>query len=141
MIAVLLTLMLKTLGSIESSTRLKECVVRVGVDKRARHDRNKLDGSEMDDNKVDGGKVNNEVGKKGQKMSKSKKLSKSKSTVGSSDFLTPGTKLVFNKLRQAFFKALILHYLNPERHIQIETDASGYAIGGVLSQLTLDDLG
>ena len=28
-----------------------------------------------------------------------------------------------------------------ERHIQIKTDASGYAIGGIFSQLTLDNLG
>ena len=44
-------------------------------------------------------------------------------------------------MRQAFFKALILHYFDLEYHIRIETDASGYAIGRVLSQLTLDDSG
>ena len=40
-----------------------------------------------------------------------------------------------------FFKAPILGHFDPKRHIRIETDASGYAIGGVLSQLTSDDLG
>ena len=40
-----------------------------------------------------------------------------------------------------FLKALILYHFNPECYIQIETDVSGYAIGRVLSQLTLDDLG
>ena len=68
-------------------------------------------------------------------------MSKSKKTVRSSDFLTPRAKLAFSKLRQAFLKAPILHHFNPERHIQIETDVSGYTIGRVLSQLTLDDLG
>ena len=40
-----------------------------------------------------------------------------------------------------FLKAPILHHFDPKCHIRIETDASGYAIGGVLSQLTSDDLG
>ncbi len=35
----------------------------------------------------------------------------------------------------------ILNHFDLERHIQIETDASGYDIGGILSQLTLDDSG
>ena len=48
---------------------------------------------------------------------------------------------MFTKLRQAFFKASILYHFNPERHIRIEMDASGYAISRVFSQLTLDDLG
>ena len=68
-------------------------------------------------------------------------MSKSKKAVGPSDFLIPGAKLIFTKLRQAFLKAPILHHFDPERHIRIETDASGYAIGGVLSQLTSDDSG
>ena len=74
-------------------------------------------------------------------MSKFKNLSKSKKTVRFLDFLTPGAKLAFTKLRQAFCKAPILYHFDLERYIQIETDAFGYAIGGVLSQLTLDDLG
>ena len=44
-------------------------------------------------------------------------------------------------MRQAFTKALILWYFDLKYHNQIETDALGYAIGEVLSQLTLDDLG
>ena len=57
------------------------------------------------------------------------------------NFLTPGAKLEFIKLRQAFLKAKILHQFDPERHIRIEIDASGSAICGVLSQLTLEYLG
>ena len=73
----------------------------------------------------------------GQKF---KNLSKSKKTVRS-DFFTPGAKLVFTELRQAFLKAPIHHHFDPEHHTRIETDVSGYAIGGVFSQLTLDALG
>ena len=77
----------------------------------------------------------NEIGKKVQNLSKSKK------TVESSNFITFRAKLAFTKLRQAFFKALILYHFYPKRHIQIETDTSGYIIGRVFRQLTLDNLG
>ena len=55
-----------------------------------------------------------------------------------SQFLTPEDSLAFNRLRQAFTDVLILHHFIPERHIGIATDASGYAISGVLSQVTSD---
>ena len=98
-------------------------------------------GSIIGNSEVDSGEVgDNEIGKKVQKMSKSKKLSKSKKMVGS-NFLTPRTKLTFIKLRQVFVKALILHHFDPECYIRVETDISGYVIGGVFSQLTLDNLG
>ena len=48
-------------------------------------------------------------------------------------FLTPKTRLAFTQLRQVFVKAPILHHFNSESHIQIETDASGYVISGVLN--------
>ena len=60
--------------------------------------------------------------------------------MGSLDFLTFEARLAFTKLRQAFVIALILYHFNPNYHICIETDVSGYAIGGVLSQLTPDNL-
>ena len=53
------------------------------------------------------------------------------------NFLTSNAKKAFNHLRLAFIKALILQHLDLESHIQIKIDASGYAIGGVLSQLNL----
>ena len=56
-------------------------------------------------------------------------------------YLTPGAKRAFTHLRQAFSKALILRQFNPKCHIRIETDASSYAIGRVLNELTLDNLG
>ena len=63
-----------------------------------------------------------------------KKSSKSKNPA----FLTADARQAFTQLRQAFTEAPILSHFDPERHIRIETDASGYAIGGVLSQLTSD---
>ena len=57
-----------------------------------------------------------------------------------SNYLTPDAKKAFDQLRQAFTKAPILQHFDPEQYIRVETDASGHAIGGVLSQLT-NDLG
>ena len=51
-------------------------------------------------------------------------------------FLIFEAKLAFLRLKQAFTEAPILHYFDPENYIQIETDASDYAIGGIPSQLT-----
>ena len=114
--------MLKTLEGTEFMTRPGEGRVRVGGSSRAGRDENELDRS-----KIDGGEVgNNEVGKKVQNLSKSKK------TVGL-DFLTSGGKLMFTKLRKVFVKAPILHYFDLKCYIRIETDVSGYAIDGVLS--------
>ena len=132
--------MLKTSNT--ESAEPRKGVVGVGGGSRAGRDRGGIDGSEMNDVEVDGGEVEvDEVGKKARKTSKSKNSSKSKKAVGPSDFLTPGAKLAFTELRQAFFKAPILHHFDLERHIRIETDVSGYAIGGVLSQLTSDNSG
>ena len=125
-IAAPLISILKTSESTESKTWAGEGKVEVGGNRAGRGgsklDKSKLDGGEIDDDKVD-----NEFGKKGQKTSKSK------STIGSSNFLIPRAKLAFTKLRQAFFKAPILYHFDPEHHIRIETDVSGYAIGEVLS--------
>ena len=66
---------------------------------------------------------------------KTKKPSKAKNINGASgkDFLTPKAKFAFTRLRKAFTEVPILHHFDPERHIWIETDASGYEIGGVVS--------
>ena len=60
---------------------------------------------------------------------------------GATGYLTPGAKQAFTQLRQAFIKALILRDFDPECHIWIKTDASGYAIVGVVIQLTLNNSG
>ena len=90
---------------------------------------------------------------KGQKSAKSQKLSKSGKSKGEKskkppksgnspnfdakdtgpNFLTPEARSAFNRLRLAFTEAPILRHFDPECHIRIETDASSYAIGGVLS--------
>ncbi len=49
-------------------------------------------------------------------------------------------KKTFIYLWKAFTKALILCYFDLECHIRIMTNVLGYAIGGVLSQMTLDQL-
>ena len=104
--------MLKTSGSIESKTQPGEGGVGVGSS-RARRERIKLNRSKLDGNKVDGVEVEDDkIGKKIQKKSKSKNLSKS-----TLDFFTSGAKLAFTKLRQAFFKASIFYHFNPECHI------------------------
>ena len=56
-------------------------------------------------------------------------------------FLTLKAKLSFTKLRKMFTKALILRHFDLECHIRIKTDASGYTIGEIISQLTLNNLG
>ena len=56
-------------------------------------------------------------------------------------YLTPKARLAFIQLRKVFTKASILQHFNSKCHIRIEIDASGYAIGRILSQLTLDNLG
>ena len=90
-----------------------------------------------DDNEVVGGGGD-------RNLSKSKKSKSGIQTLigatGEPTFLTPGAREAFNQLRQAFTEAPILRHFDPECHIRIETDASGYAIGGVLSQLTSDHL-
>ncbi len=52
------------------------------------------------------------------------------------DFLTSKAKKAFIYLQKAFIEAPILRHFDPEYHIWIETNASEYAIGGVLSQMT-----
>ena len=83
----------------------------------------------------------------GRNLSKSKKSKNAKSGIqthlgvmGESTFLTPNTREAFNQLRQVFTKTPILQYFNLECHIWIETNASGYVIGGVLNQMTSDYL-
>ena len=129
--------MLKTSESTESKTRPGKGGVGVGGS-RAGRERRKLDGSELHVGDIDGGKVeDDEVEKKVQKC---KNLFKFKKVIGL-DFFTPGARLAFTELRQAFVKAPILHHFDPERHIWIEMDVSSYVIGRVLNQLTSDNLG
>ena len=49
------------------------------------------------------------------------------------NFLISNAKKTFNHLWLAFIKAPIFQHFDLESHIRIETNALGYAIGGVLS--------
>ena len=76
------------------------------------------------------------LAKSGKKLSKSGNSTNFNATKVEPKFLTPDAKTAFNRLRLAFTEAPILRYFDLEYHIWIETDASSYAIDGVLSQLT-----
>ena len=105
--------MLKTTGSSDLASRL---------------------GADDDEVVGGGGKADN------KNLSKSKKSKNVKSGVqtclgatGKPTFLTLDTRKAFNQLRQAFTEAPIFRHFDLKFHIRIETNASGYAIGGVLS--------
>ena len=96
--------------------------------------------------RVDGDEVIDGGGAVGQ-LNASRKSAKSKSRIKSGHlcnsnnlkerkFLTSNARKAFNHLWQAFTEAPILRHFDPECHIWIKTDASGYAIRRVLSQLT-----
>ena len=97
---------------------------------------------EINNNKIvrgDGGRADKTVVNL-SKNKKSKKLTHVPNigAMGEPNFLTLNAKKVFNYLRLAFIKALILQYFDLKNHIWIKTDASGYTISEVLSQLNLD---
>ena len=56
-------------------------------------------------------------------------------------YLTSGTKKTINHLWHGFTQPPIFQHFNLKCYIWSETDVSGYAIGKVLSQLILDNLG
>ena len=56
--------------------------------------------------------------------------------VKEASFLTPDARQAFTQLKQTFTKAPILQHFDTKRYIQIEIDASGYAIGGIFSLIT-----
>ena len=134
LIAAPLTSMLKTTGSTWSAANLEETKSEIGGDSVVSN--SMVDGSET---------INPAKGKNQAKTTKSKILVKSKShdfpfnsrnREAGTGFLTPKARLAFTQLRQTFVKAPILHHFDLESHIRIETDVSGYAIGGILSQLS-----
>ena len=72
---------------------------------------------------------------KSKKPSKSENLSNFNAKNNGLGFLTPKARAAFNYLQVAFTKAPILWHFDPECHIRIKTDVSGYTIGGVQSRL------
>lgn len=69
---------------------------------------------------------------------KAKKLDFIKTNFFRTDFLTSKAWIAIVWLCKAFIKALILHYFDLSQYIRMETDTFGFAIGRVLSQMTLD---
>ena len=145
-IATPLTSMLKTTGSPDEPAASRNNCSRPAS---RRNDGNGEDdefGSDGVEHAKKSGKSKGQKTSKSQKLAKSWKLSKSRknssksgksphsgATKTGSSFLTPKARSAFNRLRLTFTKAPILRHFDPECHIQIETDGSGYAIGGVLS--------
>ena len=96
--------------------------------------------SKADDDEIVGGGGAVSRSDASRKSVKSKSRTKNGYLDNSNDtekpkFLTSNVREAFNRLRQAFTKAPILRHLDPKCYIWIETDVSGYAIGGVLNQL------
>ena len=90
-----------------------------------------------DNNKVvddDDGKANRTVVNV-SKNEKSKKLTRMLNirVMSELNFLIPNAKKIFNHLQLAFIKAPILQHFDLKIHIWIKTNASNYAIDGVLS--------
>ncbi len=88
-------------------------------------------------------------GKKSKILAKSKKSTQAKkpdadfekakaNEASGIDFLTSEARVAFIRLWKPITEALILRHFDLECHIRIETDASGYSIWTILSQLTLD---
>lgn len=73
--------------------------------------------------------------------SKAKNLEAKDLCIASELFWISEAKAALTKLWQAFIEALISNHFNPEHYIQIKTNASDYAIGQILNQLNLDNLG
>ncbi len=91
------------------------------------------------------GRVKLVEGKKSKNSAKAKTLKFVKATSPGTTpearlFLTPEARIAVTWLRQAFTEAAILHHFDQERYIRIKTDASSYAISGVLSQLKSNQL-
>ena len=110
--------MIKTLGSIESTIRLKRGRVGVSDDgKVERNGRCKVGGNKIGGSEVDGNEIRDNEIEKNWNTFKSKKLFKFKKTIGYSDFLTPKARLTFTKLRQVLIKSPILYYYDLKHYI------------------------
>ena len=84
---------------------------------------------------IDDSEVVESSGRNKRKLAKSD-FTKLVRGVEESSFLALDARRAFTQLRQVFIEAPILQHFDSERHIQIETNAFSYAIGGVLSQMT-----
>lgn len=67
-----------------------------------------------------------------------RKLDVTKINSAKTDFFTTKAWIDFIQWQKVFTEAPILYHLDLQHYIQIETDALGYAIRGVLSWMTSD---
>ena len=93
-----------------------------------------------DDNQVDRGSSNDRSLSKSMLKNAKSRIQTHIRATREPIFLNSGTREAFNHLRQAITKAPILQQFDPKYYIRIKTDALGYTIGGVLSQLTSDQV-
>lgn len=103
MISAPLTLMLKIISGILSSTNVRRSL--------------RASNSRVDD------------GDKVEEM----RENLSKINWSRAQFLTPESSVSFIHLSKVFTKAPILYHLNPKPYIQIKNDASGFSIGEILN--------
>ena len=139
-IAAPLTSMLRTTAASPEGPQETTGKVRKEATGKTREETgNKVKGGRI---KIGGVKLVKGKKSKNSAMAKTLKFGKATLSPGTAPearlFLTPEARLAFTRLRQAFTEATILHHFDPKRHIPIAKDASGYAIGGVLSWLTSD---
>lgn len=76
---------------------------------------------------------NNSGSGSNRKFFQSRKTSSNIKVTEEPNFPTPEARLAFNLLRQIYTKVLIFQHVDPECHILIQTNASGYAISDVLN--------
>ena len=131
--------MLKTIILPERST-LERLRIGDGEVDRFGVDKNGVEYAKKSEKLSKSGKSKSEKMSKSRNSAKSgKKLSKSGNSTNfdaiedEPKFLTSDTRTTFNHLRLAFTEVLILRHFDPKCHVWIETDALGYATGGVLS--------
>ena len=72
---------------------------------------------------------------KSKKLLKNKNLSNIDIIEAEPSFLIFDAKTVFNCIQLAFTKISIPSFFNLEYYMEIETNALGYSVGGVLNQL------
>ncbi len=138
-IATLLTLMLQTTGKIKSQSILANTSKK---NQEVSNSTTRADSNGVGKNIKNLSTVINLAKFKKSDLIKLKKLDlpKTNSTKVNfrTDFLTSRAKKAFIYLQKPFIKALILHHFDMEYYFLIETNALGYAIGKVLSRITLD---
>lgn len=72
------------------------------------------------------------------KLAKFKKSNLAKAISSRPDFLIPKAKKSFMYIQKASIKILVCRHFDLESYIRLKTDALGYIIDGIFSQITLN---